>query len=95
MPGWQNLALHEEVIKVRGHEDRLLRCAARVTAHHQTPAPGTPWTAEIACAPPCQPVLETFLIRTTTRPSAFLWAYPAANMAEFEAVGLHCTARPA
>lgn len=82
--GWQNLTLHEEVIKVRGHEDRLLRMrSSRHGPIINDPAPGTPLTAEIAARPPVS-LFWNFLNPDNDAAEAFYGLPRAANMAEFE-----------
>tara|TARA_R110002051_G_scaffold140454_5_gene213334 strand:+ start:27196 stop:29688 length:2493 start_codon:yes stop_codon:yes gene_type:complete len=88
--GWQNLTLHEEVIKVRGHEDRLLRMrSSRHGPIINDPMPGIPLNAETAARPPVS-LFWSFLNPDNDAAEAF-YGLPRANtMVEFEqAAALH------
>lgn len=88
--GWQNLTLHEEVIKVRGHEDRLLRMrSSRHGPIINDPPPGTLLTAETAARPPVS-LFWSFLNPDNDAAQAFYGLSRATTMAEFEqAASLH------
>lgn len=82
---WQNLTIHEEVIKVRGQEDRLLRLRSSrgrpIINDHLTT------TAQADDAPPPPPVslFWTFLTPDSDSAEAFYNYSRATSMAEFEA----------
>lgn len=82
---WQNLTVHEEVIKVRGQEDRLLRLRSSgnrpiINDHLST-------AKQDADAAPVQPVslFWTFLTPNSDSTEAFYQYSRATSMADFEA----------
>ncbi|MCO5787435.1 penicillin acylase family protein [Pseudomonas sp. G11-1] len=81
---WQNLTVHEEVIKVRGQEDRLVRL--RSSRHGPIINDHLATTTDESSTPP-QPVslFWTFLTPGSDSTEAFYRYSRATNMAEFEA----------
>lgn len=88
--GWQDLTIHEEVIKVRGQEDRLLRMrSSRHGPIINDPAPGVALDAETAARPPVS-LFWSFLNIDNDAAQAFYGLARAKSMDEFEqAAALH------
>lgn len=82
--GWRELTIHEEVVKVRGHEDRLLRMrSSRHGPIINDPAPGLVLDADTAARAPVS-LFWSFLDDNNDAAEAFYGLARANSMDEFE-----------